>query len=74
MSVSSQPQNTAGKKIKEEQAPDELNRPIWSVISFDRHEAGGLIYAEAIKRLEELEAKGIAGLCIVTDNAADKIK
>ena len=56
-----------------EQGLDELHQPLWSVISFERCEAFGLIYDEAVRILEDLEVKGIAGLCIVTDNAAEKM-
>ena len=52
---------------------DELDQPIWSVISFESCEAVGLVYDEAFKKLEELEAQRIAGLCIVTDTAAARV-
>lgn len=52
---------------------DELDQPIWSVISFERCEFAGLVYEEAFKKLEELEARGITGLCIVTDTAAARV-
>ncbi|MEP7076486.1 MAG: hypothetical protein ABI878_11815 [Acidobacteriota bacterium] len=52
---------------------DELERAMWSVISFEKREASGLIYKEAFRKLDELEKKGIAGLCIVTDTAALKV-
>ena len=48
----------------------ELQQAIWSVISFDQYEAAGLTYAAALRKLEELENRSIAGLCIVTDQAA----
>lgn len=48
----------------------ELDRPQWSVVSFDRHEAGGLSYREGMALSRKLEAEGISGLCIVTDEAA----
>ena len=52
---------------------DELDQPIWSVISFERCEAERLVYEEAFKKLEELETQRIAGLCIVTDAAAARV-
>ena len=52
----------------------ELDRPQWSVVSFDRHEAGGLSYKEAVALSRRLELKGISGLCIVTDDAALRFK
>ena len=52
---------------------DELELPMWSVISFEKREASGLIYEKAFRKLDELEKKGIAGLCIVTDTAAENV-
>ena len=40
----------------------ELMQPIWSVISFDRLEAAGLTYGAALRKLDELENRAIAGL------------
>lgn len=51
----------------------ELLDHIWSVVSFDRCEASNLTYPEAEQKLEELLAKNVYGLCIVTDNAAQKV-
>ena len=56
-------------------APDsELSEPRWSVISFERREAGELIYDQAAVLLSELDAHDVAGLCIVTDEAAARIR
>lgn len=51
----------------------ELDAAIWSVISFDRCEAVGLKYAEAVQKLKELEANKVSGLCIVTDDVAERV-
>jgi len=51
----------------------ELDTPIWSVISFEQSEASGLTYAEAVAKVKELEQQDIAGLCIVTDDAAERV-
>ncbi len=48
----------------------DLADPEWSVVSFDEVEAGGLTYSQAVNLVSELEASGIPGLCIITDNAA----
>lgn len=48
----------------------EMELPIWAVVSFDRVEGNGLTHSEALRLLEELEARSIAGLCLVTDEAA----
>lgn len=51
----------------------ELLSERWSVISFEKCEASGLTYAEAMRRMAELDNQRIAGLCIVTDEAAARI-
>jgi hypothetical protein len=48
----------------------ELDEPRWSVVSFQGIEAGGLAYYQAAALVSELEAHGIAGLCLVTDESA----
>jgi hypothetical protein len=52
----------------------ELDLPIWSVISFERSEASGLTYSEAVEKEKELERERVAGLCIVTYEAAGRVK
>jgi hypothetical protein len=51
----------------------ELDEPRWSVVSFDQMEAGGLTYLQASKLMGELDSHKIAGLCIVTDEAAERM-
>ena len=63
----------ASEETTADASVDELGQPMWSVISFDRCEAAGLVYEEAFKKLEELETQGIVGLCIVTDTAAARV-
>ncbi len=65
--------NVSGERV----APlilSELDQPRWSVVSFDRKEAGGLTYRQASALIDDLEKRGVAGLCIVTDEAAERIK
>jgi hypothetical protein len=52
----------------------ELSEARWSVISFDRCEASGLTYQQAAEKREALEKQNIAGLCIVTDEAAARVR
>lgn len=52
---------------------NELDQPIWSLVSFDRCEASGLTYAAAFEKLAQLDRDKIAGLCIVTDEAAARL-
>lgn len=50
--------------------PCDISQEMWSVVSFDKVEAPGLTYSQAVKLINELEERHIAGLCIVTDAAA----
>jgi hypothetical protein len=61
------------KKSKAEPAESELLEPRWSIVSFDRREAVGLTYAEAVKKMAELEGHDIPGLCIVTDETGSRL-
>ena len=51
----------------------DLDDARWSLVSFDRREAGGLTYAQAVHLMSELDAMDVPGLCIVTDEAAGKL-
>ena len=55
------------------QEVSELDENRWSVVSFERLEASGLSYADARRKIDELEAAKVSGLCIVTDDAAARI-
>ena len=59
---------------KQETAQSELDMPIWSVVSFDVCEASGLTYHAAAQMMSEKEAAGVYGLCIVTDDAASRMR
>ena len=52
----------------------ELDLPQWSVVSFDACERSGLTYEAAAKLLAEREAAGVYGLCIITDEAASRVR
>ena len=56
-----------------ESAVDELNAPVWSVVSFDQRLARNLTYQQAIEKLNEFFAAKVSGLCIITDEAAARI-
>lgn len=56
-----------------EDFPGELTVPRWSVVSFDSRLAGNLTYDKAVKKIKRLQAKKVAGLCIITDEAAARI-
>jgi hypothetical protein len=51
----------------------DIEQPMWSVVSFDRVESSGLTYTQAAQLIDELDANGGNGLCIVTDAAASHI-
>ena len=61
------------ENVSTENFPNELREAIWSVVSFDKCEAGNLTYPEAEQKIKELEAQNVSGLCIVTDEAAARI-
>jgi hypothetical protein len=58
---------------KKRQDKTELDQPYWAVVSFERVEAAGMTYAQAVEKLQELDENGVSGLCIVTDDAALRI-
>ena len=64
----------ATEKKESEGTSSELDTPLWSVVSFDKCEASGLTYHAAAALMAEKEAAGVYGLCIVTDEAASRIK
>ncbi len=51
----------------------ELNQPFWSVVNFDGRITKNLTYEEAERRIAELQNQNISGLCIITDEAAERI-
>jgi hypothetical protein len=51
----------------------ELNAPRWSIVSFEKCVAKNLTYPQAEEKLVKLAAEKIAGLCIVSDEAAARI-
>ena len=74
---------TSAAKSKENAAKDsgfseknssgELLQPRWSVVSFDQCVAKNLTYEKAERKIIGLKKKGFSGLCIVTDEAAERI-
>jgi hypothetical protein len=51
----------------------ELEDRRWAVISFDKVEGGNLSYDDASELLADLDAKGVTGLCVVTDHVAARL-
>ena len=66
--------NEATEQRTNARAKSELEMPRWSVVSFDACEASGLTYAAAVNLLAEREAAGVYGLCIITDEAASRVR
>ena len=64
----------AAETVQSHSAASELDEHVWSVISFERVEGSSLDYANAAELLSELDSHGVAGLCIVSDHAAARIK
>lgn len=57
----------------EEKQTSELAAPVWSVVTFETIAASNLTYEEAAKKLEELKAEKVSGLCVITDEAAARM-
>lgn len=51
-----------------------LEEPRWSVLSDRSWEASGLTHEEARRLVHRLAGEGRHGLCIVTDEAASRLK
>lgn len=52
----------------------ELGERRWAVMSERGREASGLSYDDALERERGLKARGASGLCIVTDEAARRLR
>ena len=52
---------------------NELRLPVWSVVNFDGRIAKNLTYEEAERKIAEMQTQNISGLCIITDEAAERI-
>lgn len=66
--------DAAAEEASGENFPSELVAPIWSVVSFETRVASNLTYTEAVQKLNQLATEKTAGLCIITDEAAERIK
>lgn len=63
----------SSNKVKKTSPPKiELDQPAWSVISADECIATDLTYEIAMQKLQEL--KSVSGVCIVTNEAANRMK
>ncbi len=64
---------SSAKSVSGENHRSELAEQRWSVVTFESRAAGGLTYYEAVQKLDELRAKNKFGLCIITDEAAERV-
>lgn len=64
---------TADEPTANAESASELLEPRWAVVSFERCEAIDLTYADAVKKMDELESQSVAGLCIVTNETAERM-
>lgn len=62
----------AAEAAREADFSEELGAPRWSVMSFDEVAVRGLSYEEAARWLDKLRSQNVHGLCIVTDEAANR--
>jgi len=65
--------SSAAKSVSGENHPSELAEQRWSVVTFESRAAAGLTYGEAVRKLDELREENKFGLCIVTDEAAERV-
>lgn len=51
----------------------ELSEKRWAVISERGCEASQLLYADAARLVSQLKSEKVAGLCVITDAAAERL-
>jgi hypothetical protein len=51
----------------------ELGEPRWAVVTFESCAAKDLTYEQAFQKMQELKEQNVSGLCIVTNEAAERI-
>ncbi len=65
--------SSAAKSVSSKNPPSELAEQRWSVVTFESRAAAGLTYDEAIQKLDKLREENKFGLCIITDEAAERV-
>jgi len=63
----------AEKAADDGELRNELNEPRWAVIGANDRTVRHLTYEQAIECLNVLDSEGIFGLCIVTDETAERL-
>lgn len=64
------------KSVQEEpeEKTNDLREPFWAVVAFDGPLAKGLTYDEAVGRIGEFSEEEKPGLCVVTNEVAERMK
>lgn len=65
--------SSAAKPVSGANPQSELAEQRWSVVTFESRAAAGLTYDQAIQKLDKLRAENKFGLCIITDEAAERV-
>jgi hypothetical protein len=65
--------SSAAKPVSGANPQSELAEQRWSVVTFESRAASGLTYDEAVRKLNELREENKFGLCIITDEAAERV-
>ena len=63
----------AARAARKKKNANELGEPRWSVVSFETCVAKNLTYTEAEQKMRQLEEANVSGLCIVTDEVAERV-
>lgn len=66
-------ESVKGSTVEPDLSVSELDDAIWSVVSFERCEASDLTFAQAVEKMRELDENKVAGLCVVTNDAAARV-
>jgi hypothetical protein len=72
--IKMQAQTMQNVAANENELTSELREPRWSVVSFESVAVRNLTYDEAKNWLEKLKKQNVSGLCVVTDEAAKRLK
>ncbi|MCO6509522.1 MAG: hypothetical protein J5I65_01910 [Aridibacter famidurans] len=57
-----------------EEETNDLREPLWAVVAFDGAIAKGLTYDEAVGKIGEFSEDEKPGLCVVTNEVAERMK
>lgn len=72
-SIAAESTDDDGPQAASEPVESPLDQPIWAVVSFEKVEASAMAYPQAEQLMAALDEQRVAGLCIVTDDAAERM-